>query len=215
MAVRVSTLIFSHHIDIFSGQKSKRSLSTHIACHLIAMAAIPERSRDILPRDDSTTGGTAATATMSPIQCTANFVGITQFEIADEIRICLDSGKTIEAHYCQRSRLPMLCMLNDPDAKSFWTTTYDFATNDARTYPTLLLESNTNLSAAQKEVLLWHHKLSHASTGWIQLLMGDKKWMTDLVDEVNTGPFLPCRYKGPTCNIDGLKCAACLCAKAQ
>jgi DNA mismatch repair ATPase MutS len=94
-----------------------------------------------------------------------------------------------------------------------WVFTFDFSQDDALAYPTILADMNTNLSAAQKEVLLWHHKLSHASTSWIQLLMRDKLWLRDKdnsTSSLHSGPFLPCRHKGPVCNINGLKCTACL-----
>ncbi len=48
--------------------------------------------------------------------------------------------------------------------------------------------------------------------------MRDRKWLRDRLENdysLHSGPFLPCRAKGPTCDIDGLKCVACLCAKAQ
>ncbi len=92
--------------------------------------------------------------------------------------------------------------------QSFWSSTFHFTTQECCTYPTLLSESNANLSATQKEVLLWHHKLSHASTDWIQVLM--RKHLS-----LHAGPFLPCRTKGPVCDTAGIKCMACLCAKAQ
>lgn len=48
--------------------------------------------------------------------------------------------------------------------------------------------------------------------------MRDKLWLHDkdnTATSLHSGPFLPCRHKGPVCDINGLKCAACLCAKAQ
>ncbi len=48
--------------------------------------------------------------------------------------------------------------------------------------------------------------------------MRDQKWLQDDVATstlLHTGPFLPCQTKAQTCDIDGLKCSACLVAKAQ
>ncbi len=141
-------------------------------------------------------------------------------QTSSKIHIHLDSLQDdIEAHYCPRTRLPMLNLHDGDPQHSFWTSTFSYSSNDAaRAYPTLLSDSNVNLTAAQKEVLLWHNKLSHASISWIQLLMRDRKWLRDHIntnDSLHSGPFLPCRTKGPNCDIDGLKCIACLCAKAQ
>lgn len=125
----------------------------------------------------------------------------------------------MDASYCPRTHLPILHTVgNTATVQSFWATTFDFSSTDALAYPTLLADSNVNLTAAQKEVLLWHHKLSHASINWIQLLMRDKKWLQDKANDgasLHTGPFLPCRARGPSCDIESLKCTACLCAKAQ
>ncbi len=124
----------------------------------------------------------------------------------------------MDALYCSRSRLPILQMFGTQPAQSFWDTSLHFTNDDTRAFPTVLADFNANLTAAQKEVLLWHHKLAHASTSWIQLLMRDRKWLQDRDNKdvsLHAGSFLPCRTKGPTCDIQNLKCVACLCAKAQ
>ena len=86
-------------------------------------------------------------------------------QTSSKIQIHLESGECLNAHYCARSRLPILQMSTNDTHQSFWTSTFQFTSQDAAAYPTVLSESNVNLSAAQKEVLLWHHKLSHASLG--------------------------------------------------
>jgi hypothetical protein len=81
-----------------------------------------------------------------------------------------------------------------------------------------LSSTNRNLSASQKELLLWHQHLSHANVTWIQTLMRDRKWLVDFIDEksaLHTGPFLHSSTQAKTCNPKGLKCATCLCAKAH
>lgn len=100
----------------------------------------------------------------------------------------------------------------------FWNQTFHFETNDALAYPSLLADDNMNLTAAQKELLLWHHKLSHVSTAWIQRLMRNKDWLADNDDptsSLHTGPFLPCKSKRPVSEVSNLKCPACVCAKAH
>jgi len=54
-----------------------------------------------------------------------------------------------------------------PDAKSFWHDAFHITDNDVFAFAAeknVLDESNVNLSAAEKELLLWYQRLSHAST---------------------------------------------------
>ncbi len=161
---------------------------------------------------------TAEVRLLSP-QLLLNQAGGFSHQTATKIHIHLDSSNDdIDAHYCPRTLLPMLRLLTGETKHSFWASTFDYTSTEALAYPTLLSDTNVNLNAAQKEVLLWHHKLSHASISWIQQLMRDRKWLRDRVnnnESLHSGPFLPCKTKGATCDIDGLKCIACLCAKAQ
>jgi transposase InsO family protein len=176
------------------------------------------RSSTMRIKDLSSSNKVAEVRLLSP-QLLLNQAGGFSHQTSNKIHIHLDSSNDdIDAHYCPRTRLPMLRLLPGESEHSFWTSTFNYTSADALAYPTLLSNTNVNLTAAQKEVLLWHHKLSHASISWIQLLMRDKKWLRDRVTKdksLHSGPFLPCRTRGPTCDIDGLKCVACLCAKAQ
>jgi len=55
----------------------------------------------------------------------------------------------------------------------------------------ILGEENTNLSISQKELLLWHQCLSHASFGWVQTLMRKKQWLKSEQDNLlQSGPFI-------------------------
>ncbi len=54
----------------------------------------------------------------------------------NKIPLHLGSGETMDAHYCQRTRLPMLRMLDDHVTHSFWTSMFDFKRHDALVYPT-------------------------------------------------------------------------------
>ncbi len=79
----------------------------------------------------------------------------------------------------------------------------------------ILGDNNTNLSASQKELLLWHQRLSHASIGWVQSLTRKKQWLTSEGNKLmHSGPFIVTKNNAPTCDVSCLKCAACLCAKA-
>jgi hypothetical protein len=80
----------------------------------------------------------------------------------------------------------------------------------------ILKDENTNLSISQKEMLLWHQRLSHASIGWVQLLMREKQWLKGEEGDssLHSGPFIVAKHKAPTCDVTRMKCAACLCTKA-
>jgi hypothetical protein len=84
----------------------------------------------------------------------------------------------------------------------------------------LLHQANTNLSASQKELLLWHQCLSHASVKWVQKLMCNRKWLPGTADNkmaLHSGPFIPTKKGSHTqlCDTSILKCTACLYAKAS
>jgi hypothetical protein len=65
-------------------------------------------------------------------------------------------------------------------------------------------------------LLPWHQRPSHANLAWIQSLMRDRKWLEDptAASSLHTGPFISTSSRAPTCDARGLKCLACLCAKA-
>jgi hypothetical protein len=68
---------------------------------------------------------------------------------------------------------------------------------------TVLHQSNLNLLTSQKELLLWHQRLSHASINWIQTLMQDRLWLpvTDNGSHaLHPGPLLPTKSRMPTCD---------------
>ena len=81
----------------------------------------------------------------------------------------------------------------------------------------ILGSANNNLSSSQKELLLWHQHLSHANLAWIQTLMRDQKWLEDSssMASLHSGPFIVSSSQAPTCDVQGLKCLACLCAKTH
>ncbi len=77
-------------------------------------------------------------------------------QTSNKIRLSLGSGETMDAHYCHQSRLPTLRLLHEYHPHSFWAATFEFSPDQALAYPTLFSHTNVNLTAAQKEVLLWH-----------------------------------------------------------
>jgi hypothetical protein len=95
-----------------------------------------------------------------------------------EIAIVLDNGLTFCAKYYPTSNLPLIPLALQAHSKSyFWTTAFGFMADgfcEINAIKTVLHQSNTNLSASQKELLLWHQWLSHALINWIQTLMRDR-----------------------------------------
>lgn len=107
-----------------------------------------------------------------------------------------------------------------PDTKSFWHDAFHITDDDIFAFAAeknVLGDCNVNLSAAEKELLLCHHRLSHASTSWLQPMMRTKQWLRvhHSTESLHQGQFLSCREKRTgSCKLTGLRCAACLASKA-
>ncbi len=138
--------------------------------------------------------------------------------------ISLDDGTILSANYCPCANLPMvppaLSMSMEP-RYCFWLDAFGYciqAYKEIIEIKSVLHQTNSNLSSSQKEILLWHQRLSYASTNWIQKLMRDRKWPPD-TDHVNTalqlGPFIVTKSCASHCVVSHIKCAACLFAKAS
>ena len=134
--------------------------------------------------------------------------------------ISLDNGMVLSANYCPCTSLPMIPLaLSISTWYCFWSDAFGYsvqAYNEIVDIKSVLHQKNSNLSSSQKEVLLWHQRLSHASTNRIQTLMQDKKWLpnTGYPDAaLHLGPFIVTKSCAPTCDASNMKCAACLVAK--
>jgi hypothetical protein len=127
----------------------------------------------------------------------------------------LDNGIGIFGKYCQRSNLPLVLMAQVKAKFSFWTEAFSFSVDNLCQMKNILGDNNINLSASQKELLLWHQRLSHASIGWVQSLPRKKQWLTSEGNKsMHSGPFIVTKNNAPTCDVSRLKCAACFCTKA-
>eukprot|EP00956_Cyclotella_meneghiniana_P025472 scaffold53260_cov53-Cyclotella_meneghiniana.AAC.1 len=74
----------------------------------------------------------------------------------------VDGDITLEATY-GRANLPLLQMSSPTDTRCLWSRTFAFPAVDQTSWAHGIASArNQNLTAAQKEVLLWHFKLSHA-----------------------------------------------------
>ena len=71
----------------------------------------------------------------------------------------------------------------------------------------VIQDNNLNLTASQKELLLWHQRLCHLGQGWIQELMKSTVASTGDHDE----PVLPTKTKAANCPRP--QCASCHMAK--
>jgi hypothetical protein len=155
---------------------------------------------------------------LSPQVLLATYGGETR-QTTQCIQVSLTNGISINAHFCPCSRLPLLPFYPKfSDSTLFWGSAFTYLVDTLVESKSILSSMNTNLSASQKELLLWHQRLSHTNVSWIQTLMQDRKWLIESFDEISalhTGPFIHSSTQAKTCNAKGLKCAACLCAKAH
>eukprot|EP00956_Cyclotella_meneghiniana_P029850 scaffold73607_cov46-Cyclotella_meneghiniana.AAC.1 len=77
---------------------------------------------------------------------------------------------TLEATY-RRANLPLLQMSSPTYTRCLWSSTFAFPAVDQTSWARGIASAgNQNLTAAQKEVLLWHFKLSHAGMSSIHNL---------------------------------------------
>jgi hypothetical protein len=80
----------------------------------------------------------------------------------------INLGNDIElfAKHYHQSNLPLIPLTKiRRDKFSFWNEAFGFTVNDLQDMKNILKDENTNLSISQKEMLLWHQRLSHASIG--------------------------------------------------
>jgi hypothetical protein len=137
------------------------------------------------------------------------------------IDITLDNGLNLFAHYCPHSNLPLIPLaIPKEERHCFWSTAFGFSASNFKRINAIkstLLHENTNLSQPQKEILLWHQQLSHASIPWIQSLMREKKFLPCIRHNsaLHIGPLIKSTSCAPTCDTSKLKCTACLYAKAS
>jgi hypothetical protein len=121
--------------------------------------------------------------------------------------ISLDDGTVLSANYCPCTNLPMVPLaLSTSTGYCFWSDAFGYsvqAYNEIVDIKSVLHQKNFNLSSSQKEVLLWHQRLLHASTNWIQTLMQDRKWLPDTGypnASLHSGPFIVTKSRAPTCD---------------
>eukprot|EP00804_Cyclotella_cryptica_P011187 CCRYP_007719-RA/>CCRYP_007719-RA protein AED:0.37 eAED:0.29 QI:0/0/0/1/0.5/0.33/3/0/977 len=134
--------------------------------------------------------------------------------------ITLPGGVVLYAPY-SHGNLPILPLsLPDRTPRCFWARCFSFQASDGDIWALSILSvSNQNLSLAQKELLLWHHHLSHAGLSTIQNITRQQHAMIpssvdDLV-HLRDVPLFPCTYNIPNTSCNNLLCAACKISKAM
>eukprot|EP00804_Cyclotella_cryptica_P027788 CCRYP_009212-RA/>CCRYP_009212-RA protein AED:0.44 eAED:0.14 QI:0/-1/0/1/-1/1/1/0/824 len=146
-------------------------------------------------------------------------VGGEGHQTVDKFRLSLANGITLDAPY-GRANLPTLPLATSQDKCCLWQQCFAFSSSDSTAWtPSVIAASNQNLSLAQKEILLWHQRLSHASLSTIHNLCRQSCRLVprspDNLVPLHWGHFLPCTYNVPNAVCDHLLCGACECAKAK
>lgn len=128
----------------------------------------------------------------------------------------------LDANY-GRANLPLLQMSSSSTSQCLWSSMFAFsATNkqDQNSWARGITHAwNLNLTAAQKELLLWHFRLSHAGISSVHALCRERRSAkvdnTDDLVRYQDSKCLPCTHKVPNTVCDGLLCAACLASKSH
>ncbi|KAL7478510.1 hypothetical protein ACHAW6_004268 [Cyclotella cf. meneghiniana] len=146
-------------------------------------------------------------------------VGGEGHQTVDRFHLSLANGITLDASYGW-ANLPTLPLANSQDEHCLWQRRFAFSSSNVSAWtPNIIATSNQNLSLAQKEVLLWHRRLSHAGLATVHNLCRQtrriKLHSADDPLPLHEVHFLPCTYNIPNAVCDHLLCGACECAKAK
>jgi hypothetical protein len=160
----------------------------------------------------------ASVRLLSPQSMIKSIEGTKGFQDVLKYTLKIPGGIILEAPY-GRANLPLL-PLSSKDKSCFWSRCFNMEDDSADDWAKLITSaSNQNLTAAKKELLVWHHKLSHAALSTVHSLCRHKRKSKDetISDFVpyRDGPFLPCSHKMPDNVCANLLCAACCIAKAK
>jgi hypothetical protein len=91
-------------------------------------------------------------------------IGGQALQTTTNIEISLDNGIKLCAIFCPRSNLPILPLTTKIQGKNkLWDNAFGYTLSNVSDTHSILSQVNTNLSSSQKELLLWHQSLLHAS----------------------------------------------------
>ena len=181
-----SVCITPHRSDFLSYKPSKMKVKDLSASNQVKGEGIVRwtfRDADGAPVNVERLGyhmPTAEVRLLSP-QVLLQTVGGYTHQTADRLDISLDNWVNVSATYCQQSNLPVIPLLHRQEMSCFWSRAFGYSManfDEINKIRPTLSQANTNLSSSQKEVLLWHQRLSHASTLWVQMLMRVRPFFT-------------------------------------
>ena len=160
----------------------------------------------------------ASVRLLSPQCIIQTFKGSYGGQTSRQYVLRLADGTILEAPYTGQANLPLLRLSNESMPTCFWAKCFSFTNTTADEWSdNVLAEANLNLSSAQKELLRWHQRLSHAGLSTIHNLCRQKRNKiqseADLI-AIRDAAILPCTFNVPSATCDGLLCAACATAKA-
>jgi hypothetical protein len=139
----------------------------------------------------------------------------------------MSHGFRLSAPFDKRTNLPMLPLSlasGNPmefQPSAFWSQAFGFDDVDQSEWSVFLNvtdDENTSLSTAQKELLLWHQRLSHINIQDVRRLVqppGIAHSHADPARELRLPQILPVRNPGAASTAALCKCGACLMAKAR
>lgn len=164
---------------------------------------------------------------LSPQLLTQNGNGSFHSNDGCSLDICLKGGFTLRGTIDPKgTNLPQLPLATSSDIQHCSTVgldTLDFP-RDQSSFVfgyNVLDDNNANLTPSQKELLLWHQRLSHADIKQVQSLLQSRDRLKasapdDGDNALHSGPILPAVNDAVTrCDVSKVKCAACLLAKAK
>lgn len=133
----------------------------------------------------------------------------------------LDSGASFAASY-GRANLPILPLESlQTNYTCFWTQCFGVAATEEHDWSVHIFNAskqNKNLTLPQKELLLWHQRLSHVNLftvhNLLRLKRSPKVTAIDDFKPIRDKPTLPCSAKIPSSACHHLLCAACEISKA-
>jgi hypothetical protein len=145
----------------------------------------------------------------------------------DSVLLCSKSGDVkLFAKLNDMSNLPILQMTGMPKTSSVWMDTFQDLNRDGSSsspsslsaHLSVIDPNNCNMTPGEKELILWHYRLSHYNLAKVQSLCKDRQWMClspKITDEsISTSLILPTKHastiKTATKNI---KCCPCCMAK--
>ena len=138
----------------------------------------------------------------------------------DGIHLLGDNNVRLVAKYNSTTNLPELQLSDLPMSNSVWSDTFgDMNTHLAApsAHLSVIDVDNSNLTPSEKELLLWHQRLSHTNLAKVRLLCMKRQWVRlDAVspDALTPDAILPTREDATSrVATQRIKCASCCMAK--